>query len=80
MSDVDQLYFGIVIWFSGTYGFIEWEIDGVKQKDIFCYYLDINTENKKVFKSLHKGQKASFNIGTNNRGEPKAINISVLNN
>lgn len=79
MSDAndEKLYSGIVVWFSGSYGFIEWEIEGVKQNDLFCYWSDISNQEGK-FKTLKKDQKVSFNIGKNNRGQDKAINVSVL--
>lgn len=75
--DDDKVFQGLIIWFSGSYGFIEWEIDGVKQNDLFVYWSDIANQEGK-FKTLKKDQKVSFNIGKNNRGQDKAINVSVL--
>ncbi len=49
----EEKYEGTVIWFGGRssgksdkdkknyYGFISWEKDGVKQKDMFVHYSDI---------------------------------------
>lgn len=77
MSDDKTMYYGVVIFFDPKkgYGFASWEIDGVKQKDIFLHFSDILMEN---FKTVFKEQKISFNIGKNVRGEDKAINITVL--
>ena len=68
---------GIVIWFDPRkgMGFIEWEIDGVKQKDMFVHFSDISCEG---FKTLYKNQKVSFGLGVNVRGDPKATNVTIL--
>jgi CspA family cold shock protein len=73
----DKVYTGTVIWFSNTinFGFIGWEKDGVKQSDAFVHYSDIAMEG---YKTIKKDQKVSFSIGKNNRGDPKAINVTVL--
>jgi CspA family cold shock protein len=78
MSD-NKLYYGVVIWFDSKkgFGFLEWEIDGVKQKDMFCHFSDIAADG---FKTLYKEQKISFNLGVNKKGDPKATNILVLKN
>jgi len=77
MSDDKEVFFGIVAWFSPSkgIGFIEWEKDGVKQKDQFVHYSDLQMEG---FKTLYKAQRVSFSIGQNIKGEPKAINVVVL--
>ena len=77
MTD-EQVYFGEVIWFCSKkgYGFLAWEINGVKQRDLFCHFSDIVSEG---FKTLFKKQQVSFKLGTNKHGDPKAINIQVLN-
>jgi cold shock protein len=72
-----ELYYGVVIWFSGSFGFIEWSKDNIKQKDMFIHYSDISADG---FRTLFKGQKVSFNLGLNKSGEPKAINVVVLKN
>jgi CspA family cold shock protein len=75
---MDKIYFGQVIWFNVKrgYGFIDWNIDGVKQRDIFCHFTDIVCEG---FKTLLRGQKVSFKIGQNFHGDPKAIEITIVN-
>lgn len=72
-------FFGEVIFFTTerNYGFISWEKDGVKQKDMFVHYSDIVCKGYKV---LYKGQKVSFSVGANNDGVPKAIEVEVLKN
>lgn len=72
-------FFGEVIWFDPKQGigFIDWERDGVKQKDMFVHYSDISCQG---YKTLYKGQKVSFGIGVNNKSEPKAVDVLVLKN
>jgi cold shock protein len=72
-------YVGEVLWFDPRkgYGFILWHKDGVQQKDLFAHFSDIFCEG---FKTLYKGQKVSFGLGVNMRGDPKAIEIEVLKN
>jgi len=72
-----EIYVGEVIWFSSVkgIGFILWDKDGVQQKDMFCHYSDIVADG---FKTLYKSQKVSFKIGQNVRGEPKAVEVTVL--
>jgi len=79
MSDDKTMYYGVVIFFDPKkgYGFASWEIDGVKQKDIFLHFSDISMEG---FKTLYKEQKISFKLGKNVRGEPKAVEVLVLKN
>jgi len=73
----DEKFFGEVLWFDPKrgFGFIGWEKDGVKQKDLFVHFSDINCEG---FKTLNKEQKVSFGLGTNMRGQPKATDVMVL--
>lgn len=73
-----EVYVGKIIWFDNktSYGFISWEIDGVAQKDIFLHFSDILCEG---FKTVKKDQKVSFTIGVNNRNQPKACNVTVIN-
>lgn len=75
----DNEFMGEVCWFDARkgYGFILWEKDGVKQKDLFVHFSDVSCEG---FKTLYKGQKVSFGLGTNKKGDPKAINVVVLKN
>lgn len=75
---MDNLYVGTVVFFNPKtgFGFIEWKNDQeVQQQDMFCHFSDINMEG---FKTLYKGQKVSFSIGTNKHGLPKATNILLL--
>lgn len=75
----DMKYMGEVAWFDPKrgFGFILWDKDGVKQKDLFAHFSDIHCEG---FKTLYKGQKVSFGLGVNVRGRPKAVEIEVLKN
>lgn len=70
---------GVVIWFDPRkgFGFISWEKDGVKQKDLFAHWSDIAMEG---FKTLYKDQKVSFGLGVNRNGDPKATEIMILKN
>lgn len=68
---------GQVIFFNATkgYGFIAWSKDGVTQEDLFIHWSDINMNGYKV---LYKAQNVEFELGTNNKGLPKAILVKVL--
>ena len=68
---------GQVIFFNATkgYGFIEWKKDGVPQEDLFIHWSDIDMNGYKV---LYKAQGVEFELGTNNKGQPKAILVKVL--
>lgn len=72
-------YSGEVLWFNPKpgwgYGFIGWSIDGQKQKDMFVHYSDIICEG---FRTLKKGQKVQFEIGENKHGDPKAVNVIIV--
>ena len=73
----DVKFTGVVIWFDPRkgYGFVSWEKDGVKQKDLFAHWSDIDMEG---FKTLYKDQKVTFGLGTNHSGDPKATKIVVV--
>lgn len=77
MEDNKDLKFGIIAFFSSKkgYGFIIWEENGVKCKDMFLHYSDIEMQG---FKTAFKDQKVSFEIGATNKGEPKAIKVKIL--
>jgi CspA family cold shock protein len=81
MNDMSEdnkvVYVGEVIWFSAQkgYGYLLWEKDGVQQKDMFLHYSDIVIDG---FKTVYKGDRVSFSIGKNMRGEPKAIEVVVI--
>lgn len=73
----DQKFSGEVIWFDPKkgYGFISWDKEGVKQKDLFVHFSDIVCEG---FKTLQKTQKVSFGLGVNRHGDPKATEVTVV--
>ena len=73
------IYYGTVCWFDPKrgFGFISWEIDSVKQKDLFLHFSDISCEG---FKTVYKNQRVQFGLGTNVRGDPKAIDVVILKN
>jgi cold shock protein len=75
----EEKFYGEVAWFDPKrgYGFIFWEKDGVKQKDLFVHFSDVVCEG---FKTLFKGQKVSFGLGVNKHGAPKAINVEIMKN
>jgi len=79
MENDKKILYGTVVWFSAQkgYGFISYDIESVKQRDIFVHYSDICVEG---FKTLYKEQKVSFEVGVNKHGDPKAINVTVLRN
>jgi len=70
-------FIGEVLWFDSKrgYGFIGWDKNSVKQKDLFVHFSDITCEG---FKTLYKGQKVSFGLGVNKHGDPKATEVVVL--
>lgn len=78
MSNNSKFY-GEVLWFDPKrgYGFIGWEDNGVQQKDLFVHFSDVSCEG---FKTLYKGQKVSFGLGTNKHGDPKAVEVLILKN
>lgn len=67
-------FIGEVIFFDPKrgYGFIK---QAENQADLFVHYSDIHCEG---FKTLYKGQKVSYGVGLNKRGQPKAIEVTVL--
>lgn len=69
-----KTYEGEVIWFDpkAGYGFIGWESNS---GDMFVHFSDIVQEG---YKTLKKGQKVSFQIGQNNAGKPKAVEVEVI--
>lgn len=68
----NETFVGTVIFFKNAFGFIS---QGEGKPDLFAHYSDIAMEG---FKTLKKGQKVSYQIGLNVRGQPKAINIIVI--
>lgn len=79
MTDDKIIYYGTVIFMDirKGYGFIAWDKEGEKQKDIFVHFSDILCDG---FKAVYKDQKVSFTLGFNVRGDLKATNITVLKN
>ncbi len=75
----EKTYTGTVIWFSKGMGFIDWSKDSQKQTDLFVHWSDLSSEFMPGYKNLRKGQSVSFELGLNNQGRPKAINVIVLN-
>lgn len=76
----EDKFFGEVLWFDPKrgYGFIGWhKEDGIPQKDLFVHFSDVSCDG---FKTLYKNQKVQFGLGTNKRGDPKAVNVFVLRN
>jgi CspA family cold shock protein len=75
----NKKYSGKIIWFSAQhgYGFATWDngVDGKETNDIFCHFSDILSDG---FKTLKKDQEIEFELGKNNRGELKAIEIKPL--
>lgn len=65
---------GVVCWFCPKkgFGFITQENN---EPDIFVHYSDLACEG---FKTLYKDSKVSYEIGTNKKGQPKAVNVLVL--
>lgn len=70
----DSEYEGVVVFFNPKigFGFIEWEKDGVKQKDMFLHFSDLNVEG---FKTVKNETRVTFRIGKNNRGQDKAVEV-----
>jgi CspA family cold shock protein len=70
----EEKYVGSVVWFDAKlgYGFIS----RPNEKDIFIHWSDIISEG---FKTLKKGQEVAFCIGLNNRKQPKAIEVAIVN-
>lgn len=73
----EKFYIGKVIWFNNErgFGFIDWNIDGVKQKDMFVHFSDILCDG---FKTLKQDQLVKFQLGKNHKGDFKAISVDVI--
>lgn len=71
MSEIKN---GVVIWFDPKkgYGFIAQENN---EPDLFVHFSDVNIEG---FKTLYKDQKVSYEVGTNKRGQPKAVSVVIV--
>lgn len=66
---------GKVIWFSAKtgFGFVSWK----KDLDIFLHFSDIIMKNG-GFKTVKKDDVVQYEVGQNLAGEPKAINVQVI--
>lgn len=73
----DEKFYGEVLWFDPKrgFGFLGWEKDGIKQKDMFVHFSDVTCEG---FKTLYKHQKVSFGLGVNKHGDPKATGVEIM--
>ena len=69
-SEDKKVLTGTVVWFSKGFGFIK---PDAEEKDLFVHYSDLSMDG---FKTLQKDQRVSYEIGTNHRGQPKAINVA----
>lgn len=74
-QDAPETFTGTVIFFK-NYGFIDWSRNGVKQKDLFCHFSDLISDSG--YRTLHPGQKVSFQLGLNHSGKPKGTHIIVI--
>jgi len=72
-----KVFNGKIIWFNPRkgFGFIEWEIDGVKQKDLFLHFSDLQMTG---YKTIQADQQVSFEVGQNKHGDPKAVNVLLV--
>lgn len=61
--------YGVVIWFTGNYGFIK--RDG--KTDLFVHWKNILKDGWKMLKA---GQKVTFDIDKNDKGDT-AVNVEV---
>lgn len=70
---MSEVKVGVVCWFDPKkgYGFISCEGD----TDLFVHFSDVNSDG---FKTLYKDQKVSYEVGTNKRGQPKAVNVNIV--
>jgi CspA family cold shock protein len=69
----EEKFVGKVCWFDNelNYGFIS----RPNETDLFVHWSDITSEG---YKTLKKGQEVVFSIGLNNRKQPKAIDVVVI--
>ena len=64
---------GVVAWFSSSKG-IGFITRDNNEKDLFVHWTNIEMEG---FKTLKPGQRVSFELGANDKGE-QAVNIKIL--
>ncbi len=73
----NEVYEGICVWFDPKlgYGFIEWYKGSEKQEDMFLHFSDLVVEG---FKTIKAEQRVRFSLGTNNKGNPKAVEVELI--
>jgi cold shock protein len=69
----EEKIIGRVVWFDPSLGF--GFISRPDEVDLFVHWSDIISEG---FKTLKKGQEVVFSIGLNNRKQPKAIDVLII--
>lgn len=69
-----EKFVGKVIWFDAKMGFGFIAREG--EKDLFVHWSDIVSDG---FKTLKKGQQVAYSIGLNQRSQPKAAEVVVIN-
>ena len=74
---MEEKCIGRVVWFDAKkgYGFIARN----GERDLFIYWSDIDPESVKGFRTLKKDQLVAFSIGLNKKGQPKAIEVVIIN-
>lgn len=72
-----KVFNGEICWFNSRkgFGFISWEIDGIKQTDMFLHFSDLQMNG---YKTVQANQKVSFEVGENKHGKAKAICVLIL--
>lgn len=70
---MSEKFTGKVVWFKMGYGFIAPNSGG---EDVFVHFTDIVGQDG--FKNLRKDDSVEYEIGKNNRGQPKAVEVKVL--
>ena len=73
MAELSKDNTGVIIWFQNNkgYGYIARD-NG--EKDLFLHYSNIEMEG---FKSVKPGQRVSFELGENHKGQ-QAVKVKVL--
>lgn len=81
----DEKFRGEVIWFSNSKGIgflTHFDDNNERVEDAFVHYSDIimspSLDGRPAYKTLKKGEQVIYEMGLNNRGEPKAINVEVI--
>lgn len=70
--DAETQHHGTVAAWCGSYGFIAG--DNVRG-DVFVHFTAIRGDG---FRQLNIGERVSFELGHDDRGRPKALNVSAL--